>query len=48
MLFRSRLIQQSERVRSAARRSNAGEIGRITVGCVTSAFYQTLPPVLSR
>lgn len=43
-----RLLDQAERVRRAARRASAGEIGRLNLGCVTSAFYQILPPILDR
>jgi DNA-binding transcriptional LysR family regulator len=43
-----RLVDQGERVKRAARRASAGEIGRLTLGCVTSAFYQILPPILDR
>lgn len=43
-----RLIEQGKRVRRAARRASAGEIGRLSIGCVTSAFYQILPPILDR
>ena len=30
------------------RAGHAGEIGRLNLGCVTSAFYQILPPILDR
>lgn len=43
-----RLLEQGERVRNAAQRASAGEIGRLNLGCVTSAFYQILPPILDR
>lgn len=42
------LLDQAARVRRAARRGSVGEIGSLRLGCVTSAFYQILPPILDR
>lgn len=43
-----RLLDQGDRFRRTARRASTGEIGQLSLGCVTSAFYQILPPILDR
>lgn len=43
-----RLLEQTERVRSAARQADAGLVARLNVGCVSSAIYDILPPILDR
>lgn len=41
-----RLLEQAERVRTTARRANAGLFAHLKIGCVPSAFFGILPPIL--
>jgi DNA-binding transcriptional LysR family regulator len=43
-----RLLDQAARVKSLAKRAEAGEIGRLFLGCVASACFEILPPILGR
>ena len=41
-----RLIEQMEALKDNARRLAGGEVGRITLGCITTAAYNVLPQLL--
>lgn len=43
-----RLLDQAARVKGAAKRAGSGEIGRLYLGCVASACFDVLPPILDR
>lgn len=43
-----RLLEQAERVSSMARQASSGLVARLNIGCVSSAFFDILPPILDR
>lgn len=40
-----RLIENSERLQSVANQSKQGKTGRLSIGCIASAFPEVLPPI---
>lgn len=43
-----RLIEQADHLRAIARQANAGVVHRLAIGCVSSALFDVLPPILKR
>ncbi|MCG8616010.1 MAG: LysR substrate-binding domain-containing protein, partial [Desulfobacterales bacterium] len=42
------LLEQAKRIKRIAKRSEAGEIGEIRIGIITSACFEVLPTILDR
>jgi DNA-binding transcriptional LysR family regulator len=43
-----RLLEQAERVRVVARQASEGVVTSLDIGCVSSALFDVLPPILDR
>ena len=43
-----RLLEQAERLRTVVRQANEGVVACLNIGCVSSALFDVLPPILER
>jgi DNA-binding transcriptional LysR family regulator len=43
-----RLLEQAERVRSSVLHAHKAQVARLSIGCVQSALFDLLPPILDR